>query len=35
MIEEGNIIYKAEEVYYLEIEDSISKEQIEDNFDFM
>ncbi len=32
--DEGNIIYKAEEVYY-QIEDSISKEQIEDNFDFM
>lgn len=32
--EEGNIIYKAEEVYY-QIEDNVTKEVIEENFDFM
>lgn len=32
--EEGNISYKAEEVYF-QIEDKVSKEQIEENFDFM
>lgn len=32
--EEGSIIYNAEEVYF-QIEDTVTKEQIEENFDFM